>query len=105
MNKTKIESLLRQIEDADNVGFQFHDGIGLAYCATGVSKLTGEPDNEVLSLEWLDKDHQMFIAKFTERGLDDARISGGIITLEDHEGDTAQISLFVIEPLPIVTVW
>jgi hypothetical protein len=98
MNKTKIESLLNQIEASPMVTVD--DSPMLHSC--DVSESTGQEENHVLYINWVNGEGQDFSVKFTESGLSEAIIKDNKISLPDSDGEPSEIRLYDIQPLPIV---
>lgn len=101
MNKNKIISLLEQIDSASIV--IVNDSPMLQW--VDVSDPIGDPENEVLYVNWHDDEGNKCVIKFTEAGLNEAVIDGYIVRLQDHEGDDCAISLLKIEGKDVENDW
>ncbi|WP_434716088.1 hypothetical protein [Paraburkholderia sp. A3RO-2L] len=60
-----------------------------------ISPVTGEPDNQVVSLNWGGEDGKQFWTALTEQGLEKATFNPATqsFTVEDYEGDTLELQL------------
>ena len=99
MSNTKIKSLMKQISDADSVIVD--NNINADIC---VGEYKGEPDNQVVYIEW-EYNYNQHNIKITEEGLDNAVIKDNAIKLEDHEGDEFTIKLFDLAKHNVVNNW
>jgi hypothetical protein len=65
------------------------------------SEVTGDPDNQVLRINWHDDESLEYAVIFTEGGLDQAEIKGEAMHLPDHEGEPSEIRLYALKPVNI----
>ena len=59
----------------------------------------GDPENEVLLINWHDDEGLEYKAIFTEKNLSEAKIFGNQIFLKDKEEYDCEIRLFNLEPV------
>ena len=94
---TKVEWILETVNSADVVVVA--DSPYLHGVETETP--TGDPDNEVLWINWHDAEGLEYEVKFTEEGLVHARLEGHTILARDHEGEDTKIELFRLAPMEV----
>ena len=94
MDKIKISTICTAIETADGikVGGQFTKQ------ADVYAVQTGDPDNEMVYIEWVDEDKSPCYTKITEAGLNEATVHNNVITVTDHEGEEITLKLYALTP-------
>lgn len=89
---------------------QFMEALGKADAITANSPLlthwdtadlTGEPDNEVVHLSWVDDDGNTYRCILTEGGIADGTWTDEAFCCYDSEGDTVSITMCRFQPLVV----
>lgn len=81
-----MNNILRKIQSASCVEINGHE------CRCSLSPEIGDPDNQVLRLEW--QNNGPHSTTFTESGLEESWETKGKIQVEDFEGDWHEIQIF-----------
>lgn len=100
IDKEKVNKLISYIVNCD-----VFEVVGESPWLHGVQwdgLATGEPDNQVMLINWFDAEGQEFSVILTEEGLQNATIEDNKIICKDHEGDEFEIAVYSTEPIEII---
>jgi hypothetical protein len=92
VNKIKVENLIAQLESCDC--FEITGESPLLNSLSWDAEVTGDPDNQVCLISWIDDEGLEYSVILTEQGLSDARVCGHRINCDDHEGEPIEIALW-----------
>lgn len=95
MNNNKLQEVLALVENADMITVDN----GPMLSGSDVSDVTGEPDNEVVCLSWVDDAGLSFGCKLTEGGIAAGEWVGAEFVCDDHEGQPTALRFFKVTPL------
>ena len=101
INLSKVEKLIKQIEESDCV--VVGDSPFLHSCnVLGTPGDMEYEDEEILEFSWVDDDGVIYETILSEKNLSDATIDDNVITLKDMDGEETTIKLYRLTPEPVV---
>lgn len=95
MSNNTLEAVLDLLRNADMITVD--DGPMLS--GSDVSDVTGDADNEVAYLSWVDNEGLSFGCKLTEGGIAAGEWVDTKFVCEDHEGQPTVLRFFRVTPL------
>lgn len=101
MNNKKVDSLYRQLEDADLIiALNQSQSVNASF-----ADIEGDPENEVIFFYWYDENGEDCRVKITEQGLNDSYVTNNDIVLIDNEGDEFTIRIYRMEVVTPIENW
>jgi len=101
MNDAKIDSIYRQIQNASQVYSVIND----EFVGIDFGDITGDADNEVLSVSWQDEVGNEYCRTIAEDGLNVAYVDGNTLCLKDTDGLEVRLRLFLMQRVDIKVEW